>query len=124
MGLALSLMASEHAQEWRAAIDEEIANLAMFKCFERVPRSNALKHGRLVKSKWVFKVKYEADESVQRIRARFVAEGFTQAFGTDSWDTYSSVFSYSSLRSIFALGGQGFAARSVRFKEWLHPAGR
>ena len=53
--------ASEHAEEWRAAMDEEIANLERFKCFERVPRSEALQHGRLVKSKWVFKVKYESD---------------------------------------------------------------
>ena len=43
-------MASEHAEEWRAAMDEEIGNLARFKCFERVPRSEALQHGRLVKS--------------------------------------------------------------------------
>ncbi len=96
-------MASEHADEWRAAMDEEIANLTKFKCFERVPRSEALKHGRLVKSKWVFKVKYESDGSVQRFRARLVAKGFTQAYGTDYWDTYSPVFSYTSLRTIFAI---------------------
>jgi len=96
-------MASEHAEEWRAAMDEEIGNLARFKCFERVPRSEALKHGRLVKSKWVFKVKYESDGSVQRFRARLVAKGFTQAYGTDFWDTYSPVFSYTSLRTIFAI---------------------
>jgi len=96
-------MASEHADEWRAAMDEEIANLTKFKCFERVPRSEALKHGRLVKSKWVFKVKYESDGSIQRFRARLVAKGFTQAYGTDYWDTYSPVFSYTSLRTIFAI---------------------
>ena len=49
--------ASEHSVEWRAAMDEEIGNLNHFGCFEKVPRSEALKHGRLVKSKWVFKVK-------------------------------------------------------------------
>jgi hypothetical protein len=96
-------MASEHAEEWRAAMDEEIGNLARFNCFERVPRSEALRHGRLVKSKWVFKVKYESDGTVQRFRARLVAKGFTQAYGTDFWDTYSPVFSYTSLRTIFAI---------------------
>jgi hypothetical protein len=51
----------------------------------------------------VFKVKYESDGSIQRFRARFVAKGFTQAYGTDYWDTYSPVFSYTSLRTIFAI---------------------
>ena len=32
-----------------------------------------------------------------------MAKGFTQAYGTDFWDTYSPVFSYSSLRTIFAI---------------------
>ena len=50
-------MASEHAAEWRAAMKEEIDTLSKFGCFEQVPRSEALKHGKLVKAKWVFKVK-------------------------------------------------------------------
>ena len=70
-------LASEHAAEWRAAMDEEIANLNHFGCFEKVPRSEAVKHGRLVKSKWVFKVKYNDDNTVQRFRAHLVAkQGF------------------------------------------------
>ena len=68
--------ASEHAAEWRAAMDEEISNLEKFRCFNKVPRSQALNHGRLVKSKWVFKVKYNSDNTIQRFRARLVAKGF------------------------------------------------
>ncbi len=36
-------------------MDEEIGNLNQFGYFEKVPWSEALKHGRLVKSKWAFK---------------------------------------------------------------------
>jgi hypothetical protein len=74
-------MAFEHAEQWKEATQEEINNLTKFGCFEKVPREEAVKHGRLVKSKWVFKVKYNADNSIQRFRARLVAKGFTQVPG-------------------------------------------
>jgi hypothetical protein len=89
-----------------------------------VPKAEALRHGRLVKSKWVFKVKMESDGSLQRFKARLVAKGFTQQYGVDYDVTYSPVFGYSSLRSILAkaanedlqLTGQPVhgAARGVR----------
>jgi hypothetical protein len=94
---------SEHAAEWRAALDEEIGNLNHFGCFEKVPRSEVLKHGRLVKSKWVFTVKYDDTNTVERFRARLVAKGFTQVPGSNFYETYSLVFSYMSLRTIFAI---------------------
>jgi len=107
-------MASEHASEWRAAMQEEIDNLVRFQCFKMVPRSEALQHGRLVKSKWVFKVKYNSDNTVQRYRARLVAKGFTQVPGTDYFETYSPVFSYTSLRTILAIA----ADKDLQLTQW------
>jgi len=96
-------------------MDEEIANLNHFGCFEKVPRSEAVKHDRLVKSKWVFKVKYNDDNTVQRCRARLVAKGFTQVPGSDFYETYSPVFSYTSLRTIFAVA----ADRDLQLDQWI-----
>jgi len=97
-------LASEHADEWQAAIDEEVNNLILYNCFEVVPRSEAMHHGKLVKSKWVFKVKYDRDNNPYRFRARLVAKGFSQSSAHGDFDeTYSPVMAYPSLRALLAL---------------------
>ena len=40
--------------------------------------------GRMtVRSKWVFKIKTGADGTVERFKARLVAQGYTQKYGAD-----------------------------------------
>jgi transposase InsO family protein len=105
---------SPHAAEWKKAMQEEIDTLRRFNTFKLVPRDDALKHGKLVKSKWVFKVKHEADGSVQRFKARLVAKGFTQVPGTDFYETYSPVFSYTSFRTLIAIA----VDRDLQLDQW------
>ena len=107
-------MASEHAEEWKAAMQEEIDTLNKFHCFKVVPRAEALKHGRLVKCKWVFKTKFDPDGSVQRRKGRLVAKSFTQQYGTDFFETFSPVFSHTSLRALLSLA----ADRDFVLTQW------
>lgn len=107
-------LASKYAKEWRAAMDEEMSNLIKFGCFDEVDRDQAVKHGKLVRSKWVFKVKYNSDNTLQRFRARLVARGFTQAPGSDYFETFSPVFGYTSLRTILAHA----AANDMQLDQW------
>ena len=107
-------MRSPYAKQWREAEKQEIASLKLLGCFKQVSERLARLHGKLVDSKWVYTVKYNPDGSVQRFKARLVAKGFTQAAGTDYFETFSPVFSYNSLRLIFAIS----AAKDLQLDVW------
>ena len=64
----------------------------------------ALPSGKnVVGSKWVFKVKRNADGSIEKFKARLVAQGYSQAAGVDFQEVFSPVIRNTSMRSLLAL---------------------
>ena len=52
----------------------------------------------IVTSKWVFKAKMHIDGSLEKLKARLVARGFSQVWGVDFTDTFTPTFKFDALR--------------------------
>ena len=70
------------------------------KTWTLVPKSQAK---NVISGKWVFKIKKNADGSVDRYKARWVARGFSQKQDVDYNEIFAPVVRYSSVRMLLAL---------------------
>jgi Reverse transcriptase (RNA-dependent DNA polymerase) len=74
--------------EWRKAIDVELQNLKSADTWDIVERPGGV---NVVDSKWVFRLKKDAEGRIVKWKAHLVARGFTQVQGVDYFETFAPV---------------------------------
>lgn len=90
-----------YGDKWRAACDDDIhgkyKELKTWELIKQVPAGR-----KPIKGKWVFVVKYKADGSVDKFKARYVGCGYSQVPGVDYTDTFCSTLRLESLRAFLS----------------------
>ena len=91
---------SPDASLWMTAMQEEMEALHRNKTWELVP----LPQGRkAIGNKWVYKIKRDGNDQVERYRARLVAKGYAQKEGIDFNEIFSPVVRLTTIRVVLAM---------------------
>ena len=91
----------KHGDKWKEAMESEMRSLKENGVFELVDRPEGKK---VVKSKWVLRVKTNEKGEIEKYKARVVAKGFSQVEGVDYDQTFSPTVRFESIRQLVALG--------------------
>jgi transposase InsO family protein len=90
----------EESAEWTEAMKSEVKSLNENETWtlENLPTGF-----KAIPCKWVYKVKYNPDDSVNRFKARLVIKGYSQRKGIDYDETFSPVARRSSIRTLISV---------------------
>ena len=71
--------------------------------WELVPLSSVPADKNITKVRWVLRIKYNADDTIEKYKGRICAKGFTQKYGIDYHETFAPVIRMTMLRMILAI---------------------
>ena len=86
--------------KWQEAADAEMDNHQNNKTWDLVDLPPGAK---CIPSGWVFRLKRNADGSIERYKARLVAKGYSQRPGLDFNEVFSPTFRFAAIRTIITL---------------------
>lgn len=87
-------------EKWRKAAVEEFESLVGKETWRLVP---CPARRRIIRCKWVFKTKLNVDKSVDKMKARLVALGFSQIKGVDFHEVFSPTSRQESIRLLVSI---------------------
>lgn len=87
-------------ENWKSAMHAEYEALLRNKTWSLVPLPSSQK---LIGCKWVFRLKLKPNGDIDRYKARLVAQGYTQAYGLDYFETFSPVVKPETIRIVLSL---------------------
>jgi hypothetical protein len=90
-------------EEWRKAMNEEMISIEKNQTWKLV---NLPKEKKTVSLKWVFKIKYNEDDNIQKHNARIVAKGYSQEPEVDFIETFALVTRMETIIIVLALVAQ------------------
>ncbi|KAK3888840.1 hypothetical protein Pcinc_007106 [Petrolisthes cinctipes] len=94
---------SDDKEHWMDAMKQEMSSIQESDVYELVELP---KGSKALKCRWVFKKKILSNGSVERYKARLVAQGCSQKFGIDYDETFCPVARFESVRTVLALASQ------------------
>ena len=86
--------------KWKEAVMEEMGALIGNQTWEivKLPPNK-----KIVGCRWIFTIKHKADGSIERYKARLVAQDFTQTYGIDYDETFAPVVKLNSIRVLLSI---------------------
>ena len=90
-------------KRWIVSMEKEISDLVKHNTWEFVSIDDVPHNRKIVKSRFVYTIKYNRDGTIERFKSRFVACGYSQIRGFDYTNTFSATLRSTSFRLLMAI---------------------